>query len=58
MTRKILSLHKEGRLDPEDFGIKRTPPTPEMRAQGQWYIIMILIIVVIFCVLISGYPSM
>jgi hypothetical protein len=56
MTRRILLLHEEGRLDPQDFNIVRPQVTPEMRALGEWYIIMLLFIVVIFCVLISGYP--
>jgi hypothetical protein len=54
LSRKVLSLHNQGGLNPVDFDIKRPVATPEDRAYGQWYIIMLLIIVLVFCVLISG----
>lgn len=55
LSRKVLNLHKEGSLQPADFGIRRHVPTPEMRTKGKWIIIMLLMLVAVFCFLISGF---
>lgn len=55
LSRKVLNLYKQGNLKLSDFNIERPVVTPEMRANGEWYVIMLLILVVIFVVLISGY---
>jgi hypothetical protein len=55
LSRKVLSLHKQGSLSPGDFGIKRHVPTPEMRTKGKWIIAMLLMLVAVFCFLISGF---
>lgn len=55
LSRKVLNLYKQGNLKLSDFNIERPVITPEMRAHGEWYIIMLLMLVVVFVVLISGY---
>ena len=58
LTRKVLNLNRQGQLDPHQFNIKRRIVTPEQRARGEWYIIMLFMIVVIFCILISDYTPL
>lgn len=55
LSRKVLSLHKQGTLSPGDFGIKRYIPTPEMRTKGKWIIVMLLLLVAVFCFLLAGF---
>ncbi len=55
LSRKVLNLHKQGVLRPADFGIKRQIPTPEMRTKGKWIAVMLLVLVAVFCFLISGF---
>ena len=58
LSRKVLNLHKQGTLKPADFGIKRYIATPEMRTKGKWIIVMLLMLVAVFCYLISGFEPM
>ncbi len=54
IARKVLTLHRQGKLDPRLFNIERRELSPEQRARGEWYVIVLLFTVTVFCVLLSG----
>lgn len=53
--RNVIRLFDEGRLDPRAYNIHHTGPTPEDRAAGIGYTVMLALILIIFCFLISNY---
>jgi hypothetical protein len=55
LAREVRHLDAQGLLDPIEFNIKHHQVTPEMRARGEWYIIVVFMILVLFCVLIASY---
>jgi hypothetical protein len=55
LARKVLDLNTKGILDPGEFNIKRREITQEMRDKGQWYIIVVFMIMVLFCFLVANY---
>jgi len=56
-SRKVLILAGEGRLSPYLFDIPRPVVDEDDRTRGQWYLIVLTIVLVTFCIFISGYPS-
>lgn len=55
LVREVLSLEKQASLNPADFNIKHRTITPEIKAQGEWYIIAVFMILVMFCFLLAGH---
>ncbi len=55
LARKVLDLHTKGILDPGKFNIKHREITQEMKDKGQWYIIVVFMILVLFCFLVANY---
>lgn len=55
LTRKVLALHAQGKLDPGDFGIVKPQGSPELMLSGITYTILMAVVLVVFCVLIAGY---
>lgn len=55
LARKVFLLFHQGVLDPKKFNIDRPKPAPELRSAGIGYMIMLLIVLVIFCLLITDY---
>jgi len=57
-ARVILSNYAEGSLDPSLYNPRIfEPATPEMREAGIGYTILLAIIIVVFCIMISGYGT-
>lgn len=56
-TRKVIALAEEGKLSPQLFNITLPEQNEEDRALGQWFIILLSIITITFCIFISGYGS-
>jgi hypothetical protein len=54
LARTILSRQEQGTLDPEDFNIVRPKPSQKLKYYGIGYTIMLAIIMVVFCILITG----
>lgn len=54
LARRVLARDEAGILDPGEFGIARPAATPEMRVRGQWYAVLLLVILTLFCILITG----
>lgn len=55
LARQVHSLHDRGRLDREYFDLERPEITAEMRTRGILGTAAIFVLMVVFCVLISGY---
>lgn len=53
-TRKVLSLFEQGVLDPEMFHIERPVSTLEKRSEGIGYTIILVILLVVFCFLLTS----
>jgi len=56
-SRKVLALAGEGKLSPQLFDIPLPVVDEDDRARGQWYLIVLTIVLVTFCIFITGYPS-
>ncbi|UCD35995.1 MAG: hypothetical protein JSU90_03950 [Nitrospiraceae bacterium] len=54
-ARKVIRLFDEGGLDPRDFNINHPAATPEDRAAGIGYTVMLALILIIFCLLLSNF---
>ena len=54
-ARKVLLLFDQGNLDPEEFNIERPKSTPELRSAGIGYTVMLIVILIIFCLLITNF---
>ena len=57
LARRVLSTYDIGTLDPSEFNLERPKPSPRLRYTGMGYSIMLTIVMVIFCMLITGHIS-
>jgi hypothetical protein len=58
LTRRVLKSHENGSLDPAEYNPRISEPVPlEMKKAGVGYTILLAIIIVIFCIMISGYGT-
>jgi len=54
LARTILAQDEQGTLNPKDFNIVQPPPSQKLKLYGVGYSIMLAIIMVVFCILITG----
>lgn len=54
LARTVLSRDEQGTLDPEEYDIVRPKPSRRLKYYGVGYTIMLTVIVVVFCILITG----
>jgi len=57
LARTILSRHEHGKLDPGEFNVVHPRPSRKLQYYGVGYTIMLAVIMVVFCMLITGNPS-
>ena len=57
LARRILSTYDLGTLDPCEFNIECPKPSSKLRYTGVGHTIMLTILMVIFCMLITGHIS-
>ena len=57
LARTILSRDEQGMLDPAEFNIIHPRPSRKLKYYGVGYTIMLAVIIVVFCMLITGNPS-
>lgn len=55
LSRKVVNLFDQGKLDPIMFDLDRPKPSPKLRSVGIAYTVMLSILLVLFCILISDY---
>jgi len=57
LARTILSKDDQGTLDPKEFNIVQPGPSQKLKYYGVGYTIMLTVLMVVFCILISGNVS-
>jgi hypothetical protein len=55
LARSVVSRHEEGSLDPAEYDIERPKTTRELKSAGFGYIAILGIIVVVFCIMLTGH---
>lgn len=54
-ARKVISCHEDGGIDPAEYNIERPQTTLELRSAGYGYTIILSIVVVVFCIMLTGH---
>ena len=57
LARTILSRDEQGTLDPGEYNIVQPRPSQKLKYYGVGYTIMLTVIMVVYCILISGSMS-
>lgn len=55
LARKVISRDVQGILDPKDFNLQRPIATPERRSSGVIYSLLLTVLLILFCILITGH---